>query len=84
VEEKFKELHQKHNDWMRGYRSLTRFIANRDHSEKELKTKLSQRYEPSLVQDLIQYARTNGWMPDPEEMAARAIEKMVLNRSSGR
>jgi SOS response regulatory protein OraA/RecX len=76
VEDKFKELNQKHEDWMPGYRSLTRYVANRDHSEKELKAKLSQKYEPELVVDLLHYARVNGWMPDPQDMAERTAQRL--------
>ncbi|NQY99364.1 MAG: regulatory protein RecX [Bdellovibrionales bacterium] len=76
MKEQFKELNQKHDDWMRGYRSLSRYIANRDHSEKELKTKLSQKFDPALVQDLIQYAQANGWMPDAQDMAERTAQRL--------
>lgn len=72
----FKVLQEKHEDWLRGYRSLTRYISNRDHSEKELKTKLSQKYEPALVQDLIQFAFDSNWMPDPQDLANRTAQRL--------
>ena len=61
---------------MRGYRSLTRILANRDHSEKELKAKLVQNYEPELVQDLLLYAEAQGWMPNPQDLAERTAQRL--------
>ncbi len=72
----FKQLQEKHEFWLKGYRSLTRYIANRDHSEKELQIKLSQKYEPELVSDLIQFAHDSGWMPKPEDMARRTAQRL--------
>lgn len=68
--------------WMKAYNSLTRYLGARDHSEKELHFKLSQKYPPDLVDEMIQLAYANHWMADPEELAQRTAERL-LERGKG-
>lgn len=43
------------------------YIALRDHSEKELRTKLKKRFEPEEIDKAIDYGKTHGWIPDTAE-----------------
>lgn len=51
------------------------FLARRNHSELELRQKLSRTYHRDDVEDAIAFAKENNWMANPEELAGRvAIE----------
>jgi regulatory protein len=51
-------------------------LARRAHSEKELLQKLGRRYEPHEAREAIEFARENGWLSDPEELAARVAAEL--------
>ena len=57
---------------------LSTYLAIRDHSETELKQKLSRHYEPKLVQVALLHAKDEGWLQDENELAKRAYNS--LNR----
>lgn len=44
-------------------------LARRDHSELELKRKLSPYYNTAEIDDAIRFAKENSWMKPPEELA---------------
>ncbi|HVK62493.1 MAG TPA: hypothetical protein VM432_13125, partial [Bdellovibrionales bacterium] len=51
------------------------FLARRNHSELELRQKLSRTYPEHEVEEAIAFAKENNWMAQPEELAERvAIE----------
>ena len=68
--------------WMKAYHSLTRYIGARDHSEKELRTKLGQKYPEDLVEEMVALAYENNWMADPQELAQRTAENL-MNKGKG-
>ena len=49
----------------------TDYIALRDHSEAELRTKLSRYYETSEIDDAIRFAREQNWILPATELANR-------------
>ncbi len=44
-------------------------LARRDHSELELRRKLSADYEADQIRDAIEFAKQNKWLRDPTELA---------------
>ena len=48
------------------------YIARRDHSEQELRTKLKKYHTQEEIEGAIRDAQTAGWMAEPETMAERA------------
>ncbi len=47
---------------------MTEYLSRRDHSEKELRTKLSKFYSAEEIQIAIEYGKSRKWIPDtPEE-----------------
>ncbi|MCJ8277146.1 MAG: regulatory protein RecX [Bdellovibrionales bacterium] len=56
------------------------YLARRDHSEKELREKLSQFYTEQEVDEAMEYVISHGWLLPPDEMAQKAAE--ALNRKS--
>ncbi len=55
-------------------------LARRDHSELELRRKLSVQYEADEVADAIEFAKQNKWMKAPEELASQVAQQ--LNRKN--
>ena len=45
------------------------FVARRDHSEKELRKKLSLRCEPKIVDQAIEWAKEQNWLAQPEVLS---------------
>lgn len=51
-------------------------LAQRDHSEKEIRTKLKQReFSPEEIDAAIEYGKTNKWLPDSAEGLQALAEK---------
>lgn len=67
------------NDKEKALDLLTRYLAQRDHSERELRTKLSRRFEDEIIEDVLASAHEHGWLRPPEELASSATE--AWNRS---
>ncbi len=57
------------HDFGRALDSLSRYLTRRDHSELELKQKLSRRYTPEIVTRAVQHAHDHKWIRPPEELA---------------
>lgn len=57
---------------------LMDYLARRDHSEKELREKLSKNFSPDEVERAIRHAYEHNWMSPPEELAERV--KLSLHR----
>lgn len=58
------------------------FLARRDHSEKELREKLMQRFEEAEVEKAIGEVRDRGWLLPPEELAAKVAESLHRKNKS--
>jgi regulatory protein len=52
------------------------YLARRDHSELELERTLSRDYPAEDVSDAIEFARQNGWLKAPEELARQVAEQL--------
>lgn len=52
------------------------FVARRDHSEKELRTKLSLRCEPEIVDQAIAWAKEQNWLAKPEVLKEKFAEQL--------
>ncbi len=62
-------------------------IARRDHSEKELRTKLKEKFSDEsdgleAIEAAIQYAKDHKWLGDPTDLAGRLAE-MLHRRNKG-
>lgn len=51
-------------------------VARRDHSEKELRTKLALRCEPEIVEQTITWAKEQNWLAKPEVLAEKFAEQL--------
>ncbi len=52
------------------------FVARRDHSEKELRKKLSLRCEPEVVDQAIEWAKEQNWLAKPEVLSEKFAEQL--------
>lgn len=62
-------------------------LARRDHSEKELRKKLRERFpddEDTLnaIENAIQFAKDNNWLGDPQDLAHRMAD-MLHRKNKG-
>lgn len=62
-------------------------LARRDHSEKELRKKLRERFpddEDTLnaIENAIQFAKDNNWLGDPQDLAQRMAD-MLHRKNKG-
>lgn len=62
-------------------------LARRDHSEKELRTKLRDRFSDEeglgdIVNEAIEFAKDNNWLGNPEDLASRMAD-MLHRRNKG-
>lgn len=55
-------------------------LARRAHSELELRQKLSRSHVKDEVSDAIEFARANGWLTAPEELAERVSAELGRKR----
>lgn len=72
--------------------SIMYYLAKRDHSEKELKTKLKRlkdfqdkkkaRYTPEEVDQAIQWAKDNQWLK-PSDQLSESVARALHNKSKG-
>lgn len=46
-------------------------LARRDHSEKEIRDKLAEKFSALEIEAAIEYARENRWLPEPKVMSDR-------------
>ncbi len=56
--------------------SLMRYLAQRDHSVKELREKLRRKYNAQEVDRAIEAAHENRWLLPPEELAEKVAEQL--------
>ncbi|MCB0393447.1 MAG: regulatory protein RecX [Bdellovibrionales bacterium] len=53
-----------------------RYLAQRDHSVKELREKLRRKFSVAEVNRAIESAHENGWLLPPEELATKVAESL--------
>jgi SOS response regulatory protein OraA/RecX len=68
--------------YARALDALTRYLALRDHSLYELRTKLGRRFEPELVEKLLNEAELNGWLTPEEQIAERLALSLARRHKS--
>lgn len=59
--------------------SLSRMLARRDHSEKELRQKLKDRYPDAIIDQAIAEAHQRRWI-HPPEVLAEIVERQLHRR----
>lgn len=57
-------------------KKLMDFIARRDHTEKELRKKLSLRCEPDVVDKTLAWAQEQNWLAAPEKLKTQFAEQL--------
>ncbi len=55
---------------------LTRYLARRDHSERELIEKLSPFHEKNEIQKALEYAKESKWLTPPQILSRRIFENL--------
>lgn len=63
---------------------MTRYLALRDHSRGELRSKLSRRYESEIVDRLLAEADDHGWLASDESVAERTVAALIRKNKSQR
>jgi len=61
---------------------LTRYLLRRDHSEKELRQKMSRRHTDDAINGAIAKANEYGYLKTPEELARR-LAKALAQKGRG-
>lgn len=57
-------------------KKLMDLVARRDHSEKELRQKLSLRCEDLIVQQTLTWAREQNWLASPDKLKTQFAEQL--------
>lgn len=52
------------------------YLARRDHSVKELREKLSEKFSREEVEAALKCAEENQWIPDPSELSSKVAQRM--------
>jgi len=58
------------------------YLASRDHSEKELREKLSRKFEKAEVDEAIEAARASNLLLEPHELAKRVAGQLARKKKS--
>lgn len=72
------------SEYSRALDHLTRYLALRDHSQYELKTKLLRAFDPELVERLMVEADENGWLVPEDQIAERLVLAFERRQKSRR
>lgn len=72
------------NELARARDRLTRYLALRDHSLHELRTKLERNFERELVDKVLEEADANGWLTPEEQIAERLAAALGRRNKSHR
>lgn len=76
----FEEENDEHKERLRALNKVADYLARRDHSELELRTKLGKHFESSTIDWAIQEAQESNWLGDPQEIAERAALSLHRKR----
>lgn len=57
-------------------KKLMDFVARRDHTEKELRTKLAASTTDEIVEQAITWARQQNWLPTEEKLKTHLAEQL--------
>ena len=60
-------------------KKLMDLVARRDHSEKELRSKLSLRCSPEIVDQTLTWAREQNWLISPEKLKTQVAAQLSRN-----
>lgn len=75
---------KKSEELIRAIDSIARYLALRDHSQYELKTKLARRYEDQVIRDAMGEAEARGWLSDEALIAERLVGVLARKNKSRR
>lgn len=72
---------------LRARRKMMDMFARRDHSEREVRKKLKEKFrkEPDVeeaIEDAIEYAKENRWLGEPSDLAQRMAD-MLHRKNKG-
>ncbi|MEZ4872900.1 MAG: regulatory protein RecX [Bdellovibrionales bacterium] len=74
----YQSAKEKSDDVLKCTDKIVDYLARRDHSVKELKTKLSRRFTRSAIDQALEIAEERSWLKTPEELSARVAETLHL------
>lgn len=57
-------------------RKIMDYVARRDHTEKELRQKLSIRFEKKLIDEALLWAHQQNWLASPEKLTEQMSEQL--------
>lgn len=57
-------------------KKLMDLVARRDHSEKELRKKLSLKCDPEIVELTLKWAQEQNWLASPEKLKTQFAEQL--------
>ena len=55
---------------------IAMYIAQRDHSELELKTKLSRKFDQKTIEKSLAKAKSLGWLKTPQELSQKVAARL--------
>ena len=67
---------------MEAFNALCHLLQGRDHSERELRTKLAVRFQPSDIEAALKQARTRGLLLPPVELSQN-LARSLHRRNKG-
>ncbi len=59
------------NDPLKALHKVADYLAQRDHSEKELQQKLAKNFTDQAIKKALLDVKSKQWLPAPEELAAK-------------
>lgn len=74
----------KPDDHRKALDTLTRLLALRDHSRRELELKLARRFEEAVVMRVLNEAEKHGWLLSEERTAESATRSLQRKHKSAR
>lgn len=61
-------------------RKIMDLLAQRDHSARELKQKLKKRAEPEILQQALNWADAQNWLPSEEKIQEQVVRALGLRK----
>lgn len=61
---------------------IATYLASRDHSVRELRTKLQRHFEPKVIEQALAIAGEYNWLADPMTLAVQ-IQEQLYRRGKG-